>query len=145
MHQWFRGPGRARACTRPGCTCSRSENEDIRARYALGAEENIAALTSFCRISRASCRLLKFDVFADMRQMLLGQDTGVACVWNACDPYTTQAVQGVEGQGQRSNCGRTNKDGIDFAKAGQTGLRKVPGALRHASGARWLPRSAGSS
>jgi uncharacterized protein len=100
-----------------------AENEDIRTRYALSVEENIAALTSFADL-QSELSLLKFDVFADMRQMLLGQDTGVACVWSACDPYTTQAVQGVEGQGQRSNCGRTNKEGIDFAKAGKPGFER---------------------
>ena len=92
-------------------------------RYALSPAENIAALTT-CADLENELSLLKFDVFADMRQMLLGQDASVACVWNACDPYTTQAVQGVEGQGQRSNCGRTNKDGIDFAKAGNPGFER---------------------
>ena len=38
------------------------------------------------------------------------------CIWKACDSYTTRAVQGIDGNGQRSNCGRTNKDGIDFVK-----------------------------
>ena len=100
-----------------------AETEDIRARYALSPAENIAALTT-CADLETELSLLKFDVFADMRQMLLGQDASVACVWNACDPYTTQAVQGVEGQGQRSNCGRTNKDGIDFAKAANPGFER---------------------
>lgn len=100
-----------------------AETEDIRTRYALSPAENIAALTT-CADLENELSLLKFDVFADMRQMLLGQDASVACVWNACDPYTTQAVQGVEGQGQRSNCGRTNKDGIDFAKAGNPGFER---------------------
>src|SRR5262249_39195449 len=59
-----------------------------------------------------------------MRQMLLGDDHGSGCVWNACDPYTTAAVRGVEGQGERSNCGRTNKDGIDFVKADQPGFER---------------------
>jgi len=33
-------------------------------------------------------------------------------------------VRGVEGQGQRSNCGRTNKDGIDFGKADAPGFER---------------------
>jgi len=122
LHQWFRD------LDEMGVHSARlhlleAENEDIRTRYALSVEENIAALTSFADF-QSELSLLKFDVFADMRQMLLGQDTGVACVWSACDPYTTQAVQGVEGQGQRSNCGRTNKEGIDFAKAGKPGFER---------------------
>ena len=48
---------------------------------------------------------------------MLGQDQHASCVWRACDPYTTEAVHGVEGNGQSSNCGRTNKDGVDFVKA----------------------------
>src|SRR5204862_2704932 len=46
------------------------------------------------------------------------------CVWYACDPYTTRAVRGVEGRGQRSNCGRTNKDGIDFVKSPSEGFER---------------------
>ena len=122
LHQWFRD------LDEMGVHSARlhlleAENADIRARYALSVEENVAAMTSFADL-QSELSLLKFDVFADMRQMLLGQDTGVACVWSACDPYTTQAVQGVEGQGQRSNCGRTNKEGIDFAKAGKPGFER---------------------
>lgn len=30
----------------------------------------------------------------------------------------------MEGSGQRSNCGRTNKDGIDFVKAGTEGFER---------------------
>jgi uncharacterized protein len=63
--------------------------------------------------------------------MLLGQDQSTTCVWNACDPYTTRAVQGIEGHGQRSNCGRTNKDGIDFVKADREGFERSL-ALYHA-------------
>ena len=63
--------------------------------------------------------------------MLLGEDQSTTCVWNACDPYTTRAVQGVEGHGQRSNCGRTNKDGIDFVKADREGFERYL-ALYHA-------------
>jgi uncharacterized protein len=122
LHQWFRD------LDEMGVHSARlhlleAENDNVRTRYALSAGENIAALTSFADL-QSELSLLKFDVFADMRQMLLGQDTGVACVWSACDPYTTQAVQGVEGQGQRSNCGRTNKEGIDFAKAGKPGFER---------------------
>ncbi len=100
-----------------------SESEVVRAKYALSDEENIKALAGFATLQR-SLRLLAFDLFADMRRMLLGEDNSAACVWNACDPYTTQAVQGVEGTGQRSNCGRTNKDGIDFVKGNKPGYER---------------------
>jgi uncharacterized protein len=100
-----------------------SESEVVRAKYALSDEENIKALAGFATLQR-SLKLLAFDLFADMRRMLLGEDNSAACVWNACDPYTTQAVQGVEGTGQRSNCGRTNKDGIDFVKGNKPGYER---------------------
>ena len=79
-----------------------------------------------------------------MRRLLAGEDQGSACVWNACDPYTTPAVRGVEGQGQRSNCGRTNKDGIDFGKAELPGyeryiaLYRTPQEVGGCSGCRFF-------
>ena len=95
----------------------------IRRDYALDAQENIAALRRFAQWeSRPS--LLRFDLFSDMRNLLLGRDGGTACVWNACDPYNTQAVRGIEGNGQSSNCGRTNKDGTDYLKARGHGFER---------------------
>src|SRR5262249_41863218 len=92
------------------------DNPETRQRYALTTRENIEALMAFGRLQFELTRL-QFDVFADMAHMLLGQDNirhGTTCVWNACDPYTTRAVRGIEGNGQKTNCGRTNKEGIDF-------------------------------
>jgi uncharacterized protein len=56
--------------------------------------------------------------------MDISQPQCTSCIWNACDPYTTRAVRGVGGNGQRSNCGRTNKDGIDFVKASVPGFER---------------------
>src|SRR5262249_36613406 len=67
---------------------------------------------------------LRFDTFNDIRSLLLGKDEKTTCIWNACDPYTTRAVRGVEGYGQRSNCGRTNKEGIDFVKSERPGFER---------------------
>jgi uncharacterized protein len=100
-----------------------SESSAVRATYALSIAENVTALIGFLELQKTLLRL-KFDVFEEMRQMLQGDDHGSGCVWNACDPYTTPAVRGVEGQGQLSNCGRTNKDGIDFAKADTQGFER---------------------
>ena len=52
-----------------------------------------------------------------MVELLLGDDRYADCIWHACDPYTTAAVQGILGDGQKSNCGRAYKDGIDWEKA----------------------------
>lgn len=99
------------------------DNEPVRRKYALTTEENMAAMLSFAQLER-ELTTLKFDVFQDMRNLLLGNDNTSTCIWNACDPYTTRAVQGVEGNGQSSNCGRTNKDGIDFVKASSEGFER---------------------
>jgi len=99
------------------------ESPSIGAKYGLTVDEQIAAFLDFAALE-SDLRQLRFDVFSDIRKMLLGQDQSTTCVWNACDPYTTRAVQGIEGHGQRSNCGRTNKDGIDFVKAEREGFER---------------------
>jgi uncharacterized protein len=99
------------------------DEEQVRAKYALTVEENVE---TFLAMLDFEDRLttLRFDLFSEMRQLLLGEDERTSCVWNACDPYTTRAVRGVEGMGRASNCGRTNKDGIDFVKSDREGLER---------------------
>ncbi len=99
------------------------DNELVRAKYALSDEENVAVMMSLYELEKQIPDLY-LDAFADMRKLLRGDDTGVTCTWNACDPMTTRAVRGVEGSGQRSNCGRTNKDGVDFVKAEIEGFER---------------------
>jgi uncharacterized protein len=99
------------------------ESAAVGAKYALTSDEQLAAFVDFAALE-PELRQLRFDVFSDIRRMLLGQDQSTTCVWNACDPYTTRAVQGVESHGQQSNCGRTNKDGIDFVKADREGFER---------------------
>ena len=106
------------------------ESPAVGAKYGLTVDEQVAAFLDFAALE-SELRRLRFDVFSDIRKMLLGQDQSTTCVWNACDPYTTRAVQGIEGHGQRSNCGRTNKDGIDFVKADREGFERYL-ALYHA-------------
>jgi uncharacterized protein len=100
-----------------------TESEAIRQNYALTSEENIAVFLTLARLEK-SLTHLRFDLFGDMRAMLLGKDANVTCLWTACDPYTTASVRGVEGLGQRSNCGRTNKDGIDYVKSNAPGFAR---------------------
>jgi uncharacterized protein len=99
------------------------DSADARRRYALTPAENLEAFLSFAELE-VEVTPLRFDVFDDMRRLLRGQDQAATCVWRACDPYTTRAVQGVEGHGQRSNCGRTNKHGVDFVKAPREGFER---------------------
>ena len=122
MHDWFRylqGIG----LTTARLHILETESETIRNKYALSTQENIDAFLSFLVLEK-ELTTLSFDVFQDMRNLLLGQDNDATCIWNSCDPYTTRAVQGVEGNGQQSNCGRTNKDGIDFTKAQSEGFER---------------------
>ncbi|MEM7036505.1 MAG: radical SAM protein, partial [Bacteroidota bacterium] len=100
-----------------------SDHALIRMKYALSTEENVAAFRNFAALEK-TFKHLKMDVFSDMKAMLKGRDQGVTCVWRGCDPYTTAAVQGVEGSGRMSNCGRTNKHGVDFMKAEEEGYER---------------------
>jgi uncharacterized protein len=100
-----------------------SETEAVRKTYGLTIEENIRAVLDLLDL-QSVLRYVEFDIFSEVRRLLMGRDYRTSCVWNACDPYTTAAVRGVEGHGERSNCGRTNKDGIDFGKAEQAGYER---------------------
>ena len=91
------------------------ENSSVRDLYSLSIEENINALLFFNKLSN-KLKNLRFDIFDEITSLLLANDIQVSCTWKACDPFTTDAVRGIEGNGQASNCGRTNKEGIDFVK-----------------------------
>jgi uncharacterized protein len=92
-------------------------------KYALTPAQNAEVLVSFADLEPNLGRM-KLDLFGDLRAMLLADDDAATCVWKGCDPLTTDAVRGVEGFGQRSNCGRTNKDGIDYVKATDRGFER---------------------
>jgi uncharacterized protein len=97
--------------------------EAVRKKYALSTEGNEHALRALMALQR-ELPGLRMDLFDDIRRLLRGDDGRTTCTWGACDPYTTRAVQGIEGTGQRSNCGRTNKDGVDFVKASEPGFER---------------------
>lgn len=100
-----------------------TESEIIKKKFSLTTEENILALQSFNALEK-DLKRLKFDMFNDIENLLVGRDKYSTCVWRGCDSYATAAVQGVEGNGQSSNCGRTNKSGINFTKADQSGYER---------------------
>ena len=99
------------------------DHGSVRDSLALSPRENIQALMAFAEVQE-SLSGMQFDLFEEMEALLNGQDSKVGCTWRACDPYTTEAVQGVEGNGQSSNCGRTNKEGIGFIKADTAGYER---------------------
>lgn len=122
MHEWFR------YLESVGITSVRLHNlevhdEAVRKKYQLSIEESIQAFLSFAKLEQ-ELTTLTFDVFQDIRNLLLGQDNGTSCIWNACDPYTTDAVQGIGGSGQSSNCESTNTDGINFTKSTTEGFER---------------------
>jgi uncharacterized protein len=88
----------------------------------LSEEENITAFLELYKWSRA--RNVPSQPFYDIYQLLTQEKPNVSCVWNHCDPATTAAVQGISPDGVMSNCGRTNKDGIDWVKADKPGFER---------------------
>ncbi|MFI5457080.1 MAG: radical SAM protein [Isosphaerales bacterium] len=92
------------------------ESPAVRECSALSIDENLEVLMTMAELQGRLLHL-RFDLFGETESLLAGQDESVSCVWRACDPLTTPAVRGIEGDGQRSNCSRTNKLGIDFVKA----------------------------
>ncbi len=79
---------------------------------ALEVPQAIAAFLAAADLERELGGRLRFDVFADMRKLLLAEDDDVTCTWTACDPWTTPAVRGVAADGSRSLCQRVHKDGL---------------------------------
>jgi uncharacterized protein len=100
------------------------ESDTIRSLYALSDAETLEAMQQLYKFERDILATLRFDLFSEMRNLLLGRDEATACVWNECDPYTTLAVRGIEGNGQSTNCGRMNKEGVDFVKAATPGFER---------------------
>ncbi|MEM6989317.1 MAG: radical SAM protein [Myxococcota bacterium] len=118
------------------------ETAEIGEHYALTVEETVAAMR---RLSALEQQLsMKFDLFGDIEQLQLLNDDAMTCTFAACDPYTTSAVQGVGPRGQRSNCGRAHKEGVDHVKAGTPGferylaLHNTPQARGGCSGCRFF-------
>jgi uncharacterized protein len=119
------------------------DHASVRQGLALSARENIQALLAFAEV-QSQLPGMHFDLFDEMEALLEGKDGKVGCTWRACDPYTTEAVQGIEGNGQSSNCGRTNKEGIGFIKSAVAGyerylaLYKTPQAANGCQGCRFF-------
>lgn len=90
---------------------------------ALTPFENLEALLRIRAHEVHELKRLKFDLFRDILALLRGEDTwewrdgspgGVGCVWNACDPMTTPAVEGVEPDGARSLCPRVHDSPVEW-------------------------------
>lgn len=58
------------------------------------------------RLNELSAELthLKFLNFDELTRLLQGNDDKAMCVWKGCDPFSTAAVQGLNNNGEPSNC-----------------------------------------
>lgn len=84
--------------------------------FVLTQEENIWAYTELAKFFKGLPDS-RWNPFAEIKDLLVGNDRNSLCYWHRCDPLNTQAVYGIEGNGAISNCGRANKEGIDWVKA----------------------------
>lgn len=91
----------------------------------LTQEENAWAFLEIAKfLEKPENRHLDYNPFRDINASMISNSSRTDCTWNMCDPMNTQAVYGIEGDGSLSNCGRTNKEGIEFYKADDTGLER---------------------
>lgn len=100
------------------------DDDETAGALVLSGRENVEAMLGFARL-QGELRSLRFDLIEEMKGLLRGDDRRASCVWHACDPYSTKAVRGIEGNGQSSNCGRTNKDGVDYLPADRHGYERT--------------------
>ena len=98
------------------------DNELTRNLYTLTTDQMVNALMTFNDLEK-ELNHLKFDIFGDMNRLLRGDDK-VTCIWVGCDSYTTSAVQGIGGDGDMHNCGRTSDSGIYWKKADTAGYER---------------------
>ncbi|MBL6448618.1 radical SAM protein [Fulvivirga sp. 29W222] len=95
----------------------------IRKIYSFSAEENITVFSAYKKFEK-TLKHLRFDIFRDVHQMLLAEDEHGTCTWRACDPYSTEAVNGIDGEGNLHNCGLTDKEGINFQQPANMGYER---------------------
>jgi len=100
------------------------EYESVSDSLALSPERNAEVLLEMAKFETDELTKLKFDVFDDIKKLMTVNSNMTTCVWNSCDPYTTRAVQGMDGQGVMTNCGRSNKEGINFKKSDTEGFER---------------------
>lgn len=118
-------------------------------KYVLTQEENIEAFTKLALFFRDNA-VPTWMPFTDMRNMMIGDDSSTTCTWHFCDHMNTNAVYGIEGDGSVSNCGRTNKEGIDWYKADKSNyaryisLYNTPDELGGCQGCRFWITCSGS-
>jgi len=96
----------------------------LQEKYGLSIEENCAAFVHLAKLEESDLKTLRFDVLVDMEALLRASDEQCGCVWHACDPYVTDAVQGVEADGSDSHCVYTEQDNISFVRCPTHGYER---------------------
>jgi len=80
---------------------------------ALTEDEAFKAVTELAELHHG----ITIDIFSDIPRMMKGEEFSPTCIWGGCNPLKTEAVHGINPDGTLSNCGRTNKDGINWLKS----------------------------
>jgi len=91
------------------------DNQETDESLYLGNDMNFDAFSRIYDYSKGG--EVTFQPFLDINNLLTKTKPQTSCIWGACDPITTPAVHGVDASGNLTNCGRTNKDGINYLKA----------------------------
>jgi uncharacterized protein len=99
------------------------ESEEVREGWALSMVELLKAMGDMARFWM-KVRKPRIDIFADIAALLSGKDGSTTCVWNACDPYTTEAVVDIDERGNIGNCGHVSKDGVAWLKGQRAGYER---------------------
>lgn len=82
------------------------------AAFSLSQDRQIEVFT---RLRRELVGFSHISPWDDMKSKLV--DGAAHCVFNFCSPYSTAAVSGVDGQGERARCGRLNNDGVSYERS----------------------------
>jgi uncharacterized protein len=122
LEEWFRSLASI-GVRRIGLHLLEVESEAARRRFGLSVDENVHAILRL-RELRTELPEVEFALLRDIDTLLLGDDANARCIWRACDPYTTPAVRGVGGQGERTRCSRVNKDGVDALRDSVEGYER---------------------
>lgn len=89
-------------------------------KWALSDEELTHVMSKLRKLGE-EFKTLQFLNFNELEKTLMGNVSEAMCVWQACDPWSTVAVQGLNNKGEPSNCTRGTKDGVDWLPAEGTG------------------------
>jgi len=103
------------------------DDELSRKLYYLPPERVIEVFDKIKAWAEKNMPELRIDIYRDIQRLMRENDDAHAtCIWRVCDPYNTHSVRGIEADGSSSNCGRTNKDGVEWLKAEkETAMRQV--------------------